>query len=180
MVLEVYHGTDVKNAESIFSENFIYKRNKKHWLGNGIYFYLDISLARWWTTNPTKRFGTKIEKGVIIKAKISIDRQSLIDLRNISDYNFFVHTYYKEYIPILNNGTFNISSQEYERLRCSYCDFLKKRYQYKAIIGNFSFVTRSYLPRQYKDFFTKMKLPYIETQLCLFDINCITDKSKIM
>lgn len=180
MILEVYHGTDAKNAESILSGNFIYKRNKTHWLGNGIYFYLDLSLAHWWTKNPTKKFGIKIEKGVIIKAEISIDRPSLIDLRTISDYNFFLHTYYKEYLPILNTGAFNISSQEYKQLRCSYCDFLRKRYLYKAIIGNFSFATHSYLPRQYKDFSKKMRLPYIETQLCLFDIDCITNKSKII
>ncbi|MFR2561553.1 MAG: hypothetical protein ACLS8R_01670 [Anaeromassilibacillus sp.] len=45
-----YHGTDRERAEKILAGAFRVKANDEHWLGTGVYFYLDASLARWWTT----------------------------------------------------------------------------------------------------------------------------------
>ena len=53
--LQVYHGTEFEIAQKICKEEFICKKNLEHWLGNGIYFYLDKPLAKWWTTNPSKK-----------------------------------------------------------------------------------------------------------------------------
>lgn len=177
MILEAYHGTDAKNADSILSENFIYKRNKKHWLGNGIYFYLDLSLAKWWTTNPTRKFGVKIKNGVIIDVTIDIDDTYVFDLRKLSDFKTFVYLYYSEFLPYINSGIVEIPHQKYHQIRCSYCDFLQEQYQIKAIIGNFFYKKhRSYSPDKYDEFVEKIDLHYIETQLCLFDKTCIIDK----
>ena len=65
--LKLYHGTDFDIAQKICAEGFMCKTNLEHWLGNGIYFYLDKPLAKWWTTNPSKKFGTVIKQPVVLE-----------------------------------------------------------------------------------------------------------------
>lgn len=180
MILEVYHGTDLSNAKRIVKTEFIYRYNKKHWLGNGIYFYLDLSLAEWWTTNPSEKFGVKVKDAAIVKTILEIQDNNLLDLRKLSDYTEFTELYFNEYIPLLNSGVFDIAITNRKQIRCSFCDYLKRQYDLQAIIGNFSLLTQPYLPDKYKEFSKNMNLYYIETQLCLFDNNCIIEKSIIV
>ena len=42
IILEAFHGTDIRCVDSIIKTGFICKPNKQNWLGNGIYFYLII------------------------------------------------------------------------------------------------------------------------------------------
>lgn len=58
MNILAYHGTDYNIAKLIITQGFTFNKNPEHWLGNGIYLYQDYSLAKWWTTNPTKNLGT--------------------------------------------------------------------------------------------------------------------------
>ena len=34
-----YHGTNRKNLSSIKNNNFKLKKDRNHWLGNGVYFF---------------------------------------------------------------------------------------------------------------------------------------------
>lgn len=103
MILVGYHGTDFSCGEQIVRSDFTYKKSKFHWLGNSVYFYLDFSLARWWTTNPSRVFGTKVSSPSIIKANINIDECSdgILDLRKLSDYDMFTNLYFDEFIPLV-------------------------------------------------------------------------------
>ena len=82
----LYHGTDLENAKKICKNGFRWKQNDEHWLGNGVYFYLDRDLAEWWTTNPSKIFGTEIKVPCILSAEVSIKDERVLDLRNLQDY----------------------------------------------------------------------------------------------
>ena len=70
-----YHGTDYTLGQIICGEEFSIKKNDEHWLGNGIYFYHDLSLAEWWTTQPTSKFGSFINNPAIITCEIEVDEK---------------------------------------------------------------------------------------------------------
>lgn len=180
MILEVYHGTNYTNAENIIKTDFFYEYNNEHWLGNGVYFFLDLSLAQWWTTKPSKKFGTKIRKPAIIKVTLDIPEENILDLRKLSDYSEFISLYFNEYMPLLRSGVFDIITTNRNQVRCSFCDYLKREYELKVIVGNFSLLSQPYLPDKYKEFSKAMSLYYIETQLCLYDSRCIIKKDIIV
>lgn len=180
MILEVYHGTDLENANRILSTDFIYKQSATHWLGNGVYFYIDLSLAKWWTSNPSKTYGVKVTTPAIVKVTIEIpDSVSFLDLRKLSDYKEFSNIFFDEYLPLLRLGTFSINSTNRRRIRCSFCDYLKAQYSLKAIIGNFSLPNQPYLTH-YKSLASQLQLYYIETQMCLFDTSYIIKKELLV
>lgn len=175
MEMEVFHGTDLANAHNIIADNFIYRPNNAHWLGNGVYFYIDLALAKWWTTNPSKKFGVKVKNAAIIKATIEISNTDYLDLRNLRDYKMFSKIFFNEYIPMMKYGSFGYNKKNINIIRCSFCDYLKAQYDLKAIIGNFSIRKQPYL-KSHQELSSQLKLFYIETQLCLFDTACIIHK----
>lgn len=179
MILEAYHGTDLNSAQNILKTDFIYRANKEHWLGNGIYFYMDLSLAKWWTSNPSRKFGVRVNSPAILNVKLKLQDDEILDLRKLDDYNQFINLYYDEYIPLLKLGILEIPPVNQYQIRCSFCDYLEEQYGLKAIIGNFSLLSQPYLPSRYKLFTKAMKLYYIETQLCVFDTDCIISKDII-
>lgn len=182
IILDAYHGTDLSNVDSIMKSGFKCKPNKHHWLGNGIYFYMDYSLARWWTTNPSSTFGVKIKKAAIIKCKICVKKYNTLDLRRLKDYTKFVEIYRNEFLPFLFRGdliSINEDTIDTKTLRCTYCDYLSIKYKYKLIIGTFYLPTQPYMPTDYGKFFDTFNISYIESQICVFDTNIITSMELI-
>jgi hypothetical protein len=180
--LVVYHGTDYNIAKIIEKTNFKYKRSKKHWLGNGIYFYKDITLANWWTTKPSNSFGTDISKAAILKCVLMIREDRVLDLRKLDDYLWFSEQYTKEFLPMIYSGEIKIQKDKdtgkfnSKRLRCAFCDFIRHQYKIDAIIGTFNLPKQPYLPKEYGDGFKDFALEYIETQICIFNKKVIKEK----
>ena len=182
IILEAFHGTDIRCVDSIIKTGFICKPNKHHWLGNGIYFYLDYYLAKWWTTNPTDKFGVNILNAAIIKCRIATKNNYVLDLRRLKDYTKFVDIYREEFLPMLFHGELIAANNELidtKTLRCTYCDYLNIKYKYKMIIGTFYIPTQPYMPTDYGEFFHTFNISYIESQLCVFDNSIITSKELI-
>ena len=177
ILLEAFHGTDKNCAERILKSDFKSKPNKAHWLGNGIYFYLDNSLAQWWTSKPSKTFGAKILNPAIICCKIDVNEDFVIDLRKYEDYEMFIKIYYDHFLPLVISGRIKIKLDDFRHLRCDYCDFFSQKIVCKMIIGNFYLPTQPYLKKEhYREFSNKFKLAYTEVQVCLFDTTCIKNK----
>lgn len=180
MIIEAYHGTDLVNAKRIVATDYIYKQSETHWLGNGVYFYIDLSLAKWWTSNPSKIYGVRVSNPAIIKTIIDIpDDESFLDLRKLSDYKEFSNIFFYEYLPLLKMGSLTFNLANHKKLRCSFCDYLKVKYNLKLIIGNFSLPKQPYLTN-YKSLASQLELFYIETQMCLFDTKYIIKKELIV
>jgi len=182
IILEAFHGTDIRNVDSIIKSGFICKPNKQHWLGNGVYFYMDYSLAKWWTTNPTNKFGVNIINAAIIKCKIRAKNDKILDLRRLKDYTKFVDIYRNEFLPLLFQGELTSTNDEIidtKTLRCTYCDYLNIKYNYKLIIGTFYLPTQPYMPKDYGKFFETFNISYIESQLCVFDSSIISSKELV-
>lgn len=172
--ITLYHGTDLDAAELILKEKkFVWSPNKEHWLGNGFYFYDDLSLAKWWTTKPTKKFGIKINKPAILKCEITYNEEEICDLGKYEDYNFFLENYFDYYEWYLKNGP--KERVNYKTHRCAYCDFFKDRFGYEMLIGNFYLPDQPYLSEHYPDFVKAIGLPYIEKQYCVYENELITD-----
>lgn len=177
VTLEAYHGTDLSNAESILKSGFKCLPSKHHWLGNGVYFYMDYSLARWWTTNPTNKFGVRVKKAAVIKCNIFVKNNYILDLRRLKDYTKFVEIYRNEFLPFLFQGNLISVTEDMidtKTLRCTYCDYLNIKYKYKLIIGTFYLPNQPYMPTEYGKFFETFNISYIENQICVFDTNIIS------
>lgn len=173
-----YHGTDEDIAESILTGKFLCKKNDEHWLGNGVYFFTDYSLAEWWTTNPTKKFGSTIKKPAIIKCTMEVEESNICDLQVLSDFLEYNRIYNEEFLPKLVKK----NSQEdlkIKKIRCALCDYIQELFRVRAIIGNFDEPQQPYLPESYKRGFLRLRLPYIETQICVFDQDIIVKKELI-
>jgi hypothetical protein len=182
LVIEGYHGTDQKYVTNIIDNGFICKTNDEHWLGNGIYLFTDISLSKWWTSNPSKNFGSNIDNPAIIKCLIEVDSDEVLDLRKLSDYERFVDVYREEFIDQFFTVHIEIDGDKEKfakRIRCAYCDYLKRRFNLKMLIGNFYKPEQPYLPRQYGELFEKFDIKYIETQICIFNQDIIVNKAKV-
>lgn len=84
-----YHGTDSNNVDDIKEENFILKKDKSHWLGNGIYFFINgigedpITLASKWAIAQSwdKDNGCySYDEYSVLKSEIDLENVSILDL----------------------------------------------------------------------------------------------------
>jgi len=171
-MLYLYHGTDALLANCIVKEGFRIKPNKSHWLGNGIYFYLDYSLAKWWTRKPSKNFGSKIENPAILKCSIDETKVNILNLLELDKYNQFCEEFEEEFWPIYSR---RITKQipYYTQVRCAYCDILKSMNNLDVIIGNFYVPNQPYRRQTKNELWNTFHLEYTETQVCVFDDNNI-------
>ncbi|MFW5794911.1 MAG: hypothetical protein ACOCV1_05465 [Bacillota bacterium] len=89
VTITAYHGTDSNNVDDIKKDNFIYRPDKSHWLGNGIYFFIDgigeeaITLASKWAiaqswNNRAKCYVYKNYS--VLKTEIDLKNTSILDL----------------------------------------------------------------------------------------------------
>ena len=126
-----YHGTDKKYLNNIISKGFEIKNNDKHWLGNGVYFFIDYSLAEWWATNKHKDFGHNITEPTVIEVELTYKQDDIVDLKVLKDYNWIIEQYNDFHKKILEMGTKKI---KIEKLRCVFFDWLKNEFDLKLII----------------------------------------------
>lgn len=83
-----YHATTIQNKEKILQEGFEFSKqskNKKHWLGKGVYFFEDCYHAVNWnilTMHNDLKKGKQVEINdyAILKSSISCDREKAINL----------------------------------------------------------------------------------------------------
>lgn len=174
MRLEAYHGTDRSCAEQILREgSFRVKPSEEHWLGGGAYFYLDDSLAQWWTTHPTKKFGTEIHRPAILKCTIETEGP-VLDLRKLDDYRWFAGEYAFALDDLAEYAC--VERGSFKKMRCAFCNYLHKQYQFDLIIGNFYLPEQPYLQFERTPEFAQLQLSYIETQVCVFNQKIIVNK----
>ena len=168
MELILYHGTDLEIAKKIVATKFLYKSSPYHWLGNGIYFYTDKHLAKWWTTNPSKNFGVKVENPAIVKTTVQIDKNNILDLRDFETYHniaeeferFFTELYIPHHKETITES----------QIKCLFFDwYFLIHTDIKIIIGNFFSLNQPYFHENEKGFYSHTNLLYGETQVCLHE-----------
>ena len=163
--LTVYHGTDYSVAQKIQKEYFTIKQNKFHWLGNGIYFYQDKDLAKWWASSPSKRFGTEIINPAIISAEINLKKANLLDLRTLKGYRECAKCY-SEFSDIVCSYYADDKAIDLERLRCCFFDYIMKKNDIDVIIGSFT-KKQPYKDEPEIEYLEAVDLGYPEVQICV-------------
>lgn len=171
MEIIAYHGTDFEIAEQIKKNGFIAKESPEHWLGNGIYFFLDESLAKWWT-KIDKPFGSKIIKPAIIKCKLTFEDNKLFNLLQLNTYNEFIDMFSDFYKMYCKNKPTILPN--WKKLRCTFCDYVHIIKNLDGILGNFIKKEASYKNSSNQNF-KKLLLEYTEIQICVFNEKCISD-----
>ncbi len=86
-----YHGTHLSAAQSILSEHHFWaSESDKEWAGHGIYFFLDddprtaYNHAFKWA-----KYIRRAENPAVLKATISIDADTILDLRDLGHREYF-------------------------------------------------------------------------------------------
>lgn len=173
-----YHGTDYTVAKKIEEGGFTFKSSDYHWLGNGVYFYLDYSLAKWWTSKPSAKFGTEIKDKSIIKCEVTFTDTSL-DLMNLEHFNFFCNVFFREFWPYYQQYH-PLEETNWGKIRCSYCDYLHNQYDFDMILGNFDVQSQPYHTDQmnFNEYiYNNFQMKYTEIQLCVFSTGKIVLKN---
>lgn len=168
-----YHATSSVFVNSIKKYGFKFKYNEEHWLGNGVYFFLDPYLAEWWGRNPTKKFGSDLPNDKILQVKITALEDDVCDLRILKDYLFCNETY-KMFCSELEDAGEPILHSEITKthLRCMYFDWLVENFKVKVCIASFFKVNPEYLEigqMQQQSLNKSIGIPFYEVQLCVFD-----------
>lgn len=165
MLMTLYHGTDLEAAKEIEKDKFTVKKNPKHWLGNGIYFFTDKALAKWWTSGPTKKFGTEVKEPAILEVTVEVDEKNILDLRQFEQYSELAKQYRIFLEMFIEHGVQKISD---ERFRCLFFDwYMKVCPNIDIIIANFFSLKQPYICDDAKSFFGHTYIEYGETQVCL-------------
>ena len=176
-----YHATDQSNVTSIIEDNFSFCEKATHWLGNGVYFFLDKSLAIEWGNNcPTTKYGT-IEIPAIIEAIIHVNDDFVCDMRELETFNrvkaafdvFWQYVYRKK-------CTISYDEAFYEKLECAFFNWLTKKWDINCIICNFTKRRFHIIKSQTSGIFNKFNLVYVETQMCIKDSSCITERKEFL
>jgi hypothetical protein len=166
-IIKGYHGTNINYVNSILSEGFKSNVREDHWLGQGIYFYADFELAKWWAEKKFNRFR---KTAAIIYVEIKAESKDILDLDTLSGYNFFL-TEIKQILSILKIRIKFSLDKRIENL-CFALDLLKNELGINVIIRTFPKKNPSYGGHNISDFEKNyFNLPYdfvyLEKQICV-------------
>jgi hypothetical protein len=131
-VVFAYHGTTQESASNIEREGFRSNANDKHWLGEGVYFFEDPSLAEWWAKNQADNMGGN---AAIIKVKLSAEPHETLNMTLRSDFEKFC-AFTDEYRHELAVHGTRIRGDK-NKFRCKLFNIYKIRFDIKLIIAIF-------------------------------------------
>lgn len=137
-----FHGTTMESYNKILeSKKFTFKPRENHWLGNGVYFFLDdVMKAEWWAQMAVEkelRNHKRKESSpcvLYIEAKVDIDK--VIDLNNEKGQmilNQFISYLKENKIEISVKPNQKLSKKQQEHFfRCAVMDLLVESEGFKA------------------------------------------------
>lgn len=174
-----FHGTCKSSAESIVENGFRCTDNPKHWLGRGVYFFLEYDLAVDWTKKVKHtRFGTKEcsdPSPAVVHADINYDSiDTVVEIADQDDYDELERKL-KEFNKILKVKAASrpLKSQfsDMERVRCMFFEWLHSEYKKNIFIVPFDKAKLDPYSITYslKSFY----IPKIEYQMCVFETSLI-------
>lgn len=124
----VYHGTGLSNYEEIIkTQQFIYQKRKNHWLGNGVYFFVeDFTRAKRWAEG-------KSTDPVVIETEFDFESNELLDLDKSDDLNK-LDDFARIFKTELQRNRVQIRDIDEHEFHCKLLDaFIYKNKNYQAI-----------------------------------------------
>ncbi|EEO6484157.1 hypothetical protein G6H35_000444 [Listeria monocytogenes] len=167
-----YHGTITEVASEILEvRKFNPKYRNNHWLGNGVYFFIDDpTSAQIW---PTLHRINKGKESGVIYCKVEVYRDRLLDLDTEADLKNF-----EEYLKqIENEYRIEVVGKKAEEVRCFVMDLLPKNDDENAIdVIKYTFVKGEYISMTYPQSMG-MGLELHGAQICVRNQECIDKDS---
>lgn len=159
----LFHGTTRKALNEIFEKKeFTFKKRKNHWIGNGVYFFVDdYNKALWWA-NEACRLARKngvhdSKKAVIFLQGYRVPRSKIIDLDTEQDRQKI-----NDFITSIPFGM-KINNTSEEEKRCTLIDLYVK---YEDIYATKKTFRKAELAKHSK--LTAYKIDNNEVQFCVF------------
>lgn len=178
-----YHVTDTDNCEDILNNGFIYEHNPKHYLGQGIYFFSELNIAKLNTKNNNINYGKTTNKS-IIKCHIVVPYQNFLNLDDPMHNTAFRKFWNKVFQELKENNIQLLFEEEKDFSRnknlyykCYMLDLYVKSHDYKVTIKTIPLDSPSY-----GESISTVKfsgLPYIEKYICVVDDSCIKSKEVV-
>lgn len=174
-IITGYHGTDIKNAESICKKNFRINKDKynKLYLGAGIYFFDNIDNALDWNIKKFKKdFRYKpewkelIKSYTIIKGIISVKEKDILDLDKKENL-------YKLELLVTKINKKLESSPEYCRAQNKTAAIINTLYEIKEI--NKKLIVKTFFEKIETKKFNELK-NYPRRMFCVKDVSIISKK----
>jgi len=177
MTYEAYHATAEECVPFILKDKFAYKFDDEHWLGNGIYFFIDIDLAKWWATKPSDKYGTAGKNYAIIKVLLEANSDTIFDLRELKNYNLLpqlIEEFKRETKHIFKSCKEKPTAKKF---RCKFFDWLRKSLDLNLIIAYFNKIYPKYIKEDDNNYLKDIF--YAEVQLCAFNNDIIKHKERV-
>lgn len=167
----LYHGTTLDNLSKILeTQEFTFKPRIDHWLGSGIYFFVDdADKALWWSSMATKRLNKKVEnRGILFIEDYKLKRNKLFDLDSEKDRNLMVN--------FLNNTPNRVSmkleskdpTEKMIEARSKLIELIVDYHKMSAV--KYTFHKENIKSH---NFLNRLNLSNNETQLCIVDTDTI-------
>lgn len=193
--IKIYHGTSLTCAQSIEKGNFRLptkpdpnsndekkKNYYEYWLGPGVYMFKDKKAAQWWSTHPSKTYGSAGTPAVM-ECHVELTSNS-VDL-TLAEGIELLHREYETFRGYLKamRGKVTISCGDYRDkdetavLRCAFFKWFQKRNSFDVIIANFIPKEMPYVPNEHKKSVADLGLVYNETQYCIYNVGVIKSKT---
>lgn|SRR5699024_97637 len=173
----LYHGTTQESITEILkTKQFNFIPRSDHWLGNGVYFFVDdIDKAIWWSRMTIRRFKKMPEDiGILFIEGYRIHREKLLDLDSEQDIEKFAK-FLKD-----NNQAFkmNLVSKDQNdqkiEARANLINLIVDYYEMSAVKYTFH---KEHIKKL--SFFDCLELSNNEVQFCISDTDTINfDKVK--
>lgn len=186
MEIQGYHGTSSSAKESIAKNGFDPARThyrKDHWLGQGVYFFVDPTQAHWWANTISARIAGSYP--VIYRVRISAPDEKVLNLNDNEQVALFFERIQEVYTAILGEG----AQPEFtpETIRAVFFDYYKETYGISVILNTFqkpsvryagAFQSGQRLRRQ-ELLSRQLGVSFKETQVCVSEKSCITQTELI-
>ncbi|MDO8182068.1 hypothetical protein [Lactiplantibacillus plantarum] len=137
---EIYHGTTNVSASSILKDKkFKFTHRDDHWLGNGVYFFInDYSTAQWWANNAVKkasRNSSSIQQSIsptVLKGMIAVETEQLLDLDSLDDMEKFI-----DFVKLISEKYQMTNVSNKHEAMCKLMDTYVEMYNLDAVVYTF-------------------------------------------
>ena len=171
-----YHGTFSENVNRIIKKGYTFERKDNHWLGQGIYFYDKINLAKWFAERKSKKnYNKEIS---VIESFMCTGKEKVLNL----DTNEGVDYLYSKIKERLHDIGKIVLSNDKTINRCIILDIIKEYYEIDIIIKTFETKTQTYGRANinwFEENMFMMGIYYSEKQICVTNNECIKNSKLV-
>ena len=172
-----YHGTHSGHADSIEKNGLDPDKTRirrDHWLGQGVYFYDEFDLAKWWAYDIAGKPYNYGNFPIVYQAQIQAPDEEVLNLDNHEEYDLFMNRVLNMQKEIEKDEEGRVPIFRPEQQRAVYFDYYREMYHKSVIMFTFSkdcagygtFRKAAELSQQRK-LAKNLGLAYHEKQICV-------------